>query len=279
MTQPPVLALEGLSTAPIWAIWLFVVAALAAGREVGLRLRLRFSPEAERAFGAKRISGNYLGASLGLLALLVGFSFSMAIDRYTTQRRLVGEEANSISTAHRQLETLQEPDRTRLSRALLPYVEAREAFSRAVTPDQLRAAEARTDQLQAQFWSEIVGSAGPETLTGRAVFDATDAMFNAAATRRAALEASIPRAILGALLLYSVIAAGLMGYSHPVTRRYVLASTIQFFLLSLAFGLIVDLDRPRTGLVEVSQAPMFRAAALIRAATPPPGVPPAAFHR
>lgn len=272
MTQPPpALMLEELSMLPIVLIWLIVVAALTVGHEVGVQLRRRIGPEAERDFSPKRVSGNYLGASLGLLALLVGFSFSMAIDRYTTQRGLVSVEANALSTAYRQLETLGEPDRTRLSRALLPYVEAREAFSRAVTPDELRAAEARTDQLQARFWAEIVGSAGPETLTGRAVFEATDAMFNAAAARRAALESSIPRAILAALLLYAVIAAGLMGYSHPVTRRYVLPSTIQFFLLSLALGLIVDLDRPRTGLVEVSQAPMFRAATAIRAAAPPAG--------
>jgi hypothetical protein len=273
--QPPVLVLERLSMLPIWLICLVVVVMLISGHEVGVRLRRRVGREAERGESVEKIGGNYLGASLGLLALLVGFSFSMAVDRYTVQRALVSEEADAISTTWRRLETLQEPDRTRLSQALWPYVEAREAFSSAVTPDELRAAEARTDELQTEFWSEIVGSAGADSPSGRAVFDATNTMFNVAATRRAALESSIPRPILSALLLYAIIAAGLMGYSHPVTRRFVLASTIQFFLLSLAFGLILDLDRPRTGLVEVSQAPMFRAAAAIRAGT----AAPPAFHR
>jgi hypothetical protein len=273
--QPPVLVVERLSMTPIWLICLVVVVLLIGGHEVGVRLRRRVGREAERGESVEKIGGNYLGASLGLLALLVGFSFSMAIERYTAQRALVSEEANAISTTWRRLETLQEPDRTRLSQALLPYVEAREAFSSALTPGELRAAEARTDNLQTVFWSEIVGSAGADSPSGRAVFDATNAMFNVAATRRAALEASIPRAILFALLLYSIVAAGLMGFSHPVTRRFALASSIQFFLLSLAFGLIVDLNRPRTGLVEVSQAPMFRAAAIIRAASPSP----APFHR
>lgn len=43
-------------------------------------------------------------------------------------------------------------------------------------------------------------------------------------------------------------------------------SIIQFVLLSLAFSMIIDLDRPRTGLVEVDQQPMFRAVAAIRTA-------------
>lgn len=275
MTTPPVLVTHDFSMTPIWLICLVVAAILIAGHEVGVQLRRRLGRAAERGLAVERVGGNYLGASLGLLALLVGFSFSMAVDRYGAQRALVSEEANALSTTHRRLQTLQEPDRTRLGRALLPYVEAREAFSIAVTAGQLRAAEARTDQLQAEFWSEIVGSAGADTASGRAVFDATNNMFNVAATRRAALESTIPRTVLFALLLYAVIAAGLMGYSHPVTRRFVLASTIQFFLLSLAFGLILDLDRPRTGLVEVSQAPMFRAAAAIRATSPPSP----AFHR
>lgn len=274
-SQPPVLAVERLSMTPIWLICLVVVVLLVGGHEVGVRLRRRVGREAERGESVEKIGGNYLGASLGLLALLVGFSFSMAIERYTVQRALVSEEANAISTTWRRLETLREPDKTRLGQALLPYVEAREAFSIAVAPRDLRAAEARTDKLQTEFWSEIVGSAGADSPSGRAVFDATNSMFNVAATRRAALEASIPRAILFALLLYAIIAAGLMGFSHPVTRRFVLASSIQFFLLSLAFGLIVDLNRPRTGLVEVSQAPMFRAAAAIRAGT----ASPAPFHR
>lgn len=275
MTTPPVLVTHDLSMTPLWLICLVVAMLLIAGHEAGVQIRRRLGRATERGMSVEGVGGNYVGASLGLLALLVGFSFSMAIDRYTSQRALVSEEANALSTTYRRLQTLQEPDRTRLGGALLPYVEAREAFSRAVTPDELRAAEARTDKLQAEFWSEIVGSAGADTPSGRAVFDATNSMFNVAATRRAALESAIPRAILFALLLYAVIAAALMGYSHPVTRRFVLASTIQFVLLSIAFALILDLDRPRTGLVEVSQAPMFRVAAAIRAASGPP--PP--FHR
>lgn len=103
-------------------------------------------------------------------------------------------------------------------------------------------------------------------------------MFNGAALRRAALEAVVPHAILAALLLYAVIASTFMGYSHPVARRHVLASTVQSVLLALAFTLIIDLSRTRTGLVTVPQAPLDRVVIAIRKAdaAPPPGGPTAA---
>jgi hypothetical protein len=74
----------------------------------------------------------------------------------------------------------------------------------------------------------------------------------------------IPRVILVALVLYALIASVLMGYSHPPSRRSLPVSIIQFVLLSLAFGMIIDLDRPRTGFATVDQHPLTRVVASIR---------------
>lgn len=251
---------------PIWAIVLSVAAVLLAGHELGVQLRRRLVRQADHASSDEGIGGSYLTASLGLLALLVGFSFGMAVTQYNTRRALVSDEANAISTTYRLMQTLDEPYRTRLSGGLVTYVQAREAFSHAQTPDELHSAEARTDALQMRLWPLAVGAVDQGDPSARAVLASIDHMFNLAASRRAAVEAVIPAVILAALLVYAAIAAIFMGYSHPVTRRYFLASTIQFVLLALAFGLIVDLDRPRMSVVEVSQAPLYRAIAAIRAA-------------
>lgn len=278
MTPPPaVLATSHLWVFPLWLICLVFSVLLLIAHEIGVRLRRHIGRKREGATTHEEIGGNYLGSSLGLLALLVGFSFGMAVDRYNSRRSLVSEEANAISTTWRRVQALEEPDRTKLTHSLLPYAEAREAFSQAKTAGQLRAAEVRTDKLQAEFWTSIAGAANKDP-PARAVLDAANNMFNMAATRRAAVEAVIPRAILGALLLYALIASVLMGYSHPPNRRSLPVSIIQFVLLSLAFSMIIDLDRPRTGLVEVDQQPLFRAVAAIRttearAPAPGPGAP------
>ncbi|CAN7314905.1 hypothetical protein LJR219_001638 [Phenylobacterium sp. LjRoot219] len=245
---------------PLWFICLAFSTLLLVTHELGVRWR-RYVNRKEGAI--EELGGNYLGSSLGLLALLVGFSFGMAVDRYNTRRNLVSEEANAISTTFRRVQALDEPDRSRLTLSLLPYAEAREAFSLAKTAKDLRETEARTDEREAEFWA-TVSSVTSKDPPARAVLDAANAMFNTAATRRAAVEAVIPRVILGALLLYALIASVLMGYSHPPSRRSLPVSVIQFVLLSLAFGMIIDLDRPRTGFATVDQHPVTRAVAVIR---------------
>jgi hypothetical protein len=264
MTVPHHLVVSPLWLLPLWLIFLIVAATLLVAHELGVQLRRRTSHWKDQDTSDEGVGGSYLTASLALLALLVGFSFGMAVDRYNKRSGLVADEANAISTVHRRLQILAEPERSRLFLSFVPYVEAREAFSRASTPDHLTEAERRTDALQGPFWSTIVQTLGTRDPAARAALDATNDMFNLAASRRGAVESVIPPVILFALLLYAAIAAIFMGYSHPLTRRYFLASSIQFVLLSLAFALVVDLDRPRTGLVEVSQAPLYRVAAAVR---------------
>jgi hypothetical protein len=268
MTATPVVVISPLWVLPLWAIFLIVLVTLMIGHEAGVQLSRRVRGDGRDGSSDDGIGGNYLPASLALLALLVAFSFSMAVDRYNSRRALVNEEANAISTSYRWLLTLEEPGRTKLIRMLRPYVEARVAFSQADTHERLRRAEMRTDMLRVQYWPAILKMVDAHDPMVRPVLDSTNDMFVVAASRRASIEAVIPHAVLIALLLYATIAAIFMGYSHSLQRRYFLASTIQFVLLAMAVGLIVDLDRPRTGFVEVSQAPLYRAAAPILNAEP-----------
>lgn len=278
MTSPQSLEFSPFWSLPLWLIFLTVAAIFVVGHELGVQLRRRTSRgqdgEQETSEG---IGGSYLAASLTLLALLVGFSFSMAVDRYNTRSQTVRAEANAISTTYRRLDTMTASNRTALEPSFMLYLEAREAFARAHTLAQVRATDMRTDAMQIRLWSTATHTLAAPDPSSRAMLEAIDTMFNVAASRRAALEFVIPHTLLAALLLYGVIAAAFLGYSHPIKRRYFLASTIQFVLL--AFTLIIDLDRPRTGLIEVSQAPLYRAAAFIhqaegeRAAGLPEGLP------
>lgn len=252
---------------PLWLIFLAVAAMFVGGHELGVQLRRRTSRgQAGEEETNEGIGGSYLTASLTLLALLVGFSFSMAVDRYNARSHTVRDEANAISTTYRRLDTMREPERKALGPSFMLYLEAREAFARAHTLAQIRAADMRTDAMQIRLWSTATHTLAASDPSSRAMLEAIDAMFNVAASRRAALEFIIPHTVLAALLLYGVIAAAFLGHSHPINRRYFLASNIQFVLLAMAFTLIIDLDRPRTGLVEVSQAPLYRAAAFIHRA-------------
>ena len=251
---------------PAWLIIVMVTLLLMGGHELGVQIRRRTSRRVLKDLDEEGVGGSYMTTSLSLLALLVAFSFGMAVDRYNTRRNLVVEEANAITTFHRRLQTIDGPQRAALGRDLLDYLAAREAFSRSRTERELTVAEAQTETTQRRVWNGILGSFRASEASARGALDAADRMFTVAATRRAALEAVVPTNVLLALLAYAVIASVVMGYSHRADRRFLVASSVQFALLATALGLIVDLDRPRAGLVQVNQAPLLRSVAAIRRA-------------
>jgi hypothetical protein len=257
---------ESLWGAQAWQIAVVVSLLLTACHEVGVQLRRRISRGALKDLDSEGVGGSYLTASLSLLALLVAFSFGMAVDRYNTRRDLVLQEANAIASAYRHIEAFDGPARASIRRDLLDYLAAREAFSRARELSDLRSAEAGSETAQRRLWSDIVQALGVSQPSARNSLEAADRMFEVASSRRAALEAVVPASVLFGMLLYAAIAAVLMGYSHPIDRRFLIPSSVQFVLLAIALALIVDLDRPRTGYVQVSQAPLMRAAESIRRA-------------
>lgn len=261
----------GLNTGPIQsmpALLMFVllVGLFMVGHEAGVRLR-RALARRKGVSQPEDVVAGYLPAALGLMALLVGFTFGMSLDRYNTRRALVMDEANAIEVYYRRLDTLEAPLRAKLVPALARYLGAREAFSTAATPQSLAQANAVTQVAEAQLWSETVAvvnvSKAPQA---GALLGAASDMFKVADTRRWALQARVPLTIVRAMLLYSLIASVFMGYGLPLGRRYFVPSTVQFILLSLAFVLVMDLDRPHSGVVQVSQGPIMQTAEAIRAA-------------
>ena len=106
------------------------------------------------------------GSALGLLGLLVGFTFAMASERFETRRALVVAEANAISTVYLRDSLLGRPYDDRLQRLLSRYAAARVAFFDA-GDDAARLAEAarRTNCLQDEIWS--VTGAPPTTKSAR----------------------------------------------------------------------------------------------------------------
>ena len=106
---------------PTWLIALVVAALLLGSAGLGqlVRRRLPIERSDEEKVGEQLI----VSAMIGLLALLLGFTFALAIDRFDTRRVLVLEESNAIGTTWLRAQMLDEPGRTRLSRLLEGYTE------------------------------------------------------------------------------------------------------------------------------------------------------------
>jgi len=118
-----------LETLPLTVIALAILAALLAAATIGYRGHLWLlhrSGETE-----PESHDHLLSAVLGLLALLLGFTFSLALNRYEARRDLVVQEANAIGTTWLRTQLLESPNNTAMSGLLRGYLDARLAWSEA----------------------------------------------------------------------------------------------------------------------------------------------------
>src|SRR5205085_6832202 len=112
---------------PVIGIGSFALMLLtAAGGQLLRRRQDRRAKRAERESEPSIAQEGYLlGGVLGLLALMLAFTFGMALNRYEARRQLVTQEANAIGTAYLRAQLLDEPYRGSLSKLLVVYTENR----------------------------------------------------------------------------------------------------------------------------------------------------------
>ena len=134
--------------------------------EGGYRLGRFMKPRTDET--ARSVVFNIHAAILGLLGLLLAFTFSMAVARYEMRKQLVLDEANTIGTAYLRARLLPEPQRTDVARLFQEYVDARLQFHQeGEGPDGRREDNDKADRLQDQLWARAVaaGESDPRSVT------------------------------------------------------------------------------------------------------------------
>jgi hypothetical protein len=192
-----------------------------------------------------------LAASLTLLGLIIGFSFSMAVSRYDLRKSYEAEEANAIGTAYVRADLLSSADATRLRAALSQYLGQRIEFYNTRDGEQLQLVNAQTRQTQRELWSVVQAAANsqPSALTALAAAGMND-VLNAQSYTQAAWWNRIPRAAWALMALIALLCNLMLGYAGRLKVRTVLA--ILPLVVSIAFFLIADIDSPRSGVIHVT---------------------------
>ena len=68
------------------------------------------------------------------------------------------------------------------------------------------------------------------------------------------LYARVPETVVIILLVGSALSLGMVGYNAGLKRRRsVLSAVVMVVVLGVVLTLVIDLDRPRDGLIQVSQ--------------------------
>jgi hypothetical protein len=254
----------------------FIVLLLGLGvlEWAGWRVGQHYREGADEA--ARSQVGALHAAVLGMLALLLGFTFSMAADRFDSRRELIVEEANSIDTANLRGDLLPEPARSAFKALLKRYVDIRIEFYKDGNDDStLRANEAEAERIHAQLWPLAIAEAHREPTPPIALLlDVLNRMIDLHSSRTAALSNHVPAIVIWMVLFVALQAAAITGYAAGFSKRhYRLPVGVTMLLIAAVTLVIIDLDRPRRGLIESGQVAMVELQKRMAHGIPTPKAP------
>lgn len=242
-----------------WLVLVLVGALLLVATELGYRIGKRHTPERRRIYQPQ--SGVLQGALLGLLGLLLGFTFAMAVGRYEGRKQLVLDEANAIGTAWLRAGLLSDPVRESVRADLVDYVAARiEGASAEGGSPGYAGQVARSERDQAAMWRAAVGESKINNTPSTALFtSALNDLIDLDSKRQAALRNHVPGTVWLLLIMVSSTVCWTTGYATGLgeSGRHALSMIILPVLLSVVIMIISDLENPQRGLIKVSQQSMI----------------------
>jgi hypothetical protein len=196
---------------------------------------------------------------LGLLALLLGFSFAMADSRFDRRKQLVIDESNAVGTARLRAGVVGSERGRELQRLLDDYVATRLRGYRARDDAAMRAAIARSLELQRELWAQqsALAREEPQSLPVSLLMQAVNELIDLHTKRVAAGRDHVPTPVLVMLLVVAAVTMAWVGAGVGLGQRRGTPTVLLLSLLiSLVVGVIVDLDEPRGGFIRISQAPL-----------------------
>jgi hypothetical protein len=229
--------------------------------EVGFRLGRRWHPGSDDAY--RRHFGSVLGSLLGLLALLLSFTFVMSANRYEARRQLVLSDANSLESLYLLSSLLPEESRRPFKQSLRKYVNLRSQVARLrhdPSLEEITDLSAEVEVLHSQMWKTTRESATANP-PARFAEPILKGLIDALSIHRARMfgwESRVPDSIICLLLLGCVAGMGAIGLSGGLgNHRGLPARVIVTILLCSTIYVVLDLDRPHEGLIHISQSPML----------------------
>lgn len=193
-----------------------------------------------------------LGATMTLLSLIIGFSFSMAISRYDQRKSLEEAEANAIGTAYNRVELLGEQRAVEIKRLLQEYTRLRFSFYLAHDENGLKEVNMKTEGVQEALWAATAAGAKEQpTPLGALAAASVNDVINSQGYTQAAWWNRIPRGAWMLMLAIGFVASTMVGYSARMAWKEPVVMLMLPLVTSVAIFLIADIDSPRGGMIRL----------------------------
>ena len=191
-------------------------------------------------------------ATLTLLALIIGFTFSMAINRHD-QRELFEEgEANAIGTEFLRADLLLPKAAAATKDLLLQYTDQRILFYSKQSPEKIEEIRSKTDQLQTALWNEILPTVRTQHTASIALVAAgMNDVLNSQGYVQAAWWNRIPLTAWALMSAIAICANLLVGFGARNFEKNIGLFMIFPFVIAVSFFLIADIDSPRGGVIRI----------------------------
>jgi len=242
----------------LWIIELILLVAFYAASEVGFAYGRRISSLQSPAAKKPESIENSLQT---LVALLMAFTLSMAALRFETRIRNMANEATAIGATFRRTSLLEPADRDRMRKWLEQYVDNRiEFYSEGATQERLEALHLESYDLQNKMWEYVAAIARkkPDTVRNGPIFLSLNEIVTLQEKPTSQFENHVPDLILNLLFIGAIFLMSLLGYSGGRGRSRKLGMSLFVIFLTLTFSVILELDRPRRGILVVKNSALNR---------------------
>ena len=194
-----------------------------------------------------------IAATLTLLGLIIGFSFSMAVSRYDLRKNYEEAEANAIGTEFVRADLLPAVDAEKVRLLLRQYLDERVMFYRTRDSRELQQINVVTSQLQTDLWNTVKSpaEAKPTPVVALSVSGMND-VLNSQGYTQAAWWNRIPIAAWGLMVAIAVCCNLLIGYGALHVGGKSIRLIVLPLIVAISFLLIADIDSPRSGVIHVA---------------------------
>lgn len=205
--------------------------------------------------------GSVVGASLGLLAFMLAFTFQIADNRYSERKKLLLDEVTTIRTTYLRAGLIPEPFKSNTRKHLIEYVKLRVAIVENITPQKIDNLLVKSPIILDSLWqySEALGKQDRSSESYSLFFSSVNELneiYNHRLTYT--FEYKIPKTVLVILGVITFFSMFLLGYQFGISgkKNYLVIVLISITFASLMW-LILALDSPEKGFMRLNQKPII----------------------
>lgn len=198
--------------------------------------------------------GSIEGSILGVMSLLLGFTFSLAVSKFEARRHVIVDEANTIGTAILRCDMYPDSIRIPLRKEFKDYIETRIAYYDAGNDEAIMGREIdKSEEISGRIWKKVTfHSMDPEfRIRSQQMIPTLNDMIDIVTTRDSLRISRVPELVLWTLVTLILTAAFLLGSDYKGKKRNIVLLLGYALAMTLTLNLITELNHPREGFINL----------------------------